>query len=106
MLDWYLNPPFSPIIKVHVFNYTNIEEFVSGIDKKLKVKEVGPYVYEEALQKTNVQYNEDRITYFVSINIWSHPLMTSIKNNIEILAKDQTHNNCRIITIFISVPEP
>ena len=66
MLDWYLNPPFSPIIKVYVFNYTNIEEFVSGTDKKIKLKEVGPYVYEEMMQKVNVKYNEDKITYFVS----------------------------------------
>ncbi|KAL7044998.1 hypothetical protein ACKWTF_002130 [Chironomus riparius] len=64
MLDWYLNPPFSPIIKVYVFNYTNIEEFMSGTEKKIKITEVGPYVYEEPLQKINVQYNEDRITYF------------------------------------------
>ncbi|XP_070496760.1 scavenger receptor class B member 1-like isoform X2 [Chironomus tepperi] len=64
MLDWYLNPPFSPIIKVHVFNYTNIEEFVSGADKKIRIEEVGPYVYEEQLQKINVQYNGDTITYY------------------------------------------
>ena len=67
MLDWYLNPPFSPIIKVYVFNYTNIEEFVSGTDKKIRITEVGPYVYEEPLQKINVQYNGERITYFVCI---------------------------------------
>jgi hypothetical protein len=28
-----------------VFNYTNAEEYDKGIDSKLKVQEVGPYVY-------------------------------------------------------------
>lgn len=76
MLDWYLNPPFSPIIKVYVFNYTNIQDFLSGTNKKIKVQEVGPYVYEELMQKVNIQFNGDRITYFVSIICRSIPLWT------------------------------
>jgi hypothetical protein len=38
-------PPVSPHIAIYVFNYTNADEFEKGIDTKLKVREVGPYVY-------------------------------------------------------------
>lgn len=39
--------PLTPsLVKVHIFNYTNFKDFVDGYDEKLKVKEVGPYVYE------------------------------------------------------------
>ena len=31
--------------KVYLFNVTNAEEYMAGIDDKIKVKEVGPYVY-------------------------------------------------------------
>ena len=39
-------PPLAVIMKVYLFNITNAEEFMSGADKKLKVVEIGPYVYQ------------------------------------------------------------
>ncbi|XP_021917908.1 scavenger receptor class B member 1-like [Zootermopsis nevadensis] len=50
-------PPVSPIMAVYIFNYTNANEFQKGIDKKLKVQEVGPYVYREHAEKVNVVFN-------------------------------------------------
>jgi hypothetical protein len=38
-------PPVSPLTAIYVFNYTNADEFEKGKDTKLKVREVGPYVY-------------------------------------------------------------
>lgn len=39
-------PPLPVIMQVYMFNITNAEAFLSGVDKKLKVVEVGPYVYQ------------------------------------------------------------
>lgn len=39
-------PPLPVIMQVFLFNITNAEAFLSGVDKKLKVVEIGPYVYQ------------------------------------------------------------
>ncbi|KAH8383338.1 hypothetical protein KR009_008055, partial [Drosophila setifemur] len=61
----WLFPPVDVYINVYVFNYTNVEEFVSGRAAKLKVEEVGPYAYKEVLTNHNATYNEanNTITY-------------------------------------------
>ncbi|XP_058806100.1 scavenger receptor class B member 1 [Phymastichus coffea] len=51
-------PPIDVLINVYVFNITNAEVFLSGAEK-LKLKEVGPYVYQEILENTNVTWNEN-----------------------------------------------
>lgn len=38
-------PPVDVYIKVFIFNITNPDEFLAG-EEKLKVEEVGPYVYQ------------------------------------------------------------
>lgn len=51
---------------MHIFNYTNTERFLRGEDQKLKVKDVGPYVYTERTKKVNVVYNDNNtISYQV-----------------------------------------
>lgn len=61
----WLFPPLDVYINVYIFNYTNVEEFMSGRATKLKVEEVGPYVYKEVLSNHNVTLNEanNTITY-------------------------------------------
>lgn len=44
--ELWSKPSPKPQYKVSIFNYTNVQEFENGYDKKLKVKELGPYVYE------------------------------------------------------------
>ncbi|XP_053682925.1 lysosome membrane protein 2-like isoform X2 [Sabethes cyaneus] len=62
--EWWERPPVNPLLKVHVFNYTNVEEFIKGEATKLKVVDLGPYVYHETAEKVNVSYNGDgTITY-------------------------------------------
>jgi hypothetical protein len=39
-------PPLAVIMQLYLFNITNADAFLSGVDKKLKVVEVGPYVYQ------------------------------------------------------------
>ncbi|XP_012233622.1 scavenger receptor class B member 1 [Linepithema humile] len=61
---WWLQPPFSLMYKIHVFNYTNVDKFESGVDEKLRVQELGPYIYAEKLNRVNVAMNEDdTVTY-------------------------------------------
>lgn len=65
---YFINPPLNPQLRVHIFNYTNAERFLEGKDKKLKVKDVGPYVYTERTEKVDVVYHDNNtISYRVSI---------------------------------------
>lgn len=44
--DMWRHVPAKPKYKVYIFNYTNAERYQNGLDTKLKVQELGPYVYE------------------------------------------------------------
>lgn len=67
MLEWWLRPPIDPLVKVYVFNYTKIEEFLNGSDAKIAVEEIGPFAYREHIEKVNVRFDDDRITFHVSV---------------------------------------
>ncbi|XP_071875084.1 scavenger receptor class B member 1 [Bombus fervidus] len=57
-------PPVGLRVNVYVFNYTNVHEFESGNASKLKVQEVGPFVYRENFSRANVRLDENRtVTY-------------------------------------------
>ncbi|XP_017882564.1 scavenger receptor class B member 1-like [Ceratina calcarata] len=61
---FWQRPPVSLLGKIYIFNYTNVEEFQNGNADKLKVEEVGPYIYRETLSRTNVQMNDNgTVTY-------------------------------------------
>ncbi|EDW67869.1 scavenger receptor class B member 1 [Drosophila virilis] len=61
----WLVPPLDVYIMVYMFNYTNVDAFIAGTDAKMKVEEVGPYVYQEVLSNHNITLNEanNTITY-------------------------------------------
>ena len=55
---------------MHLFNYTNIDAVLSGKEKKIKIQDVGPYVYEETLQRTKLSFIDgNKITYYVGLKI-------------------------------------
>lgn len=57
-------PPLDVFIKVFMFNVTNYERFVRGLDAKLKLEEIGPYVYQEFLEHHNATFNaNDTLSY-------------------------------------------
>jgi scavenger receptor class B, member 1 len=66
ILEWWLHPPVDPIVKVYIFNYTNIDSFLNGSDAKIKLQQVGPYTYRERIDKVNVRFDGDNITFHVS----------------------------------------
>ncbi|XP_026673860.1 scavenger receptor class B member 1-like isoform X2 [Ceratina calcarata] len=55
------NPPIDIYFKVYIFNITNSEQFLRG-EEKLKVQEIGPYVYKEILQNENITWHEENKT--------------------------------------------
>ncbi|XP_077289013.1 scavenger receptor class B member 1-like [Arctopsyche grandis] len=62
--EWWLKPPDNVFFKIHIFNVTNSERFLMKLDSKLNFNEVGPIVYKEILEHTNVVFNDgDTMTY-------------------------------------------
>ncbi|XP_018315153.1 scavenger receptor class B member 1 [Mycetomoellerius zeteki] len=56
-------PNLDIYLKIYVFNITNPIEFLSG-KEKLKLQEIGPYVYQEYLVNDNITFNDnDTISY-------------------------------------------
>lgn len=62
--NWWRKPPFKMIYKIHIFNYTNVDKFESGEDERLRVEELGPYIYSETLSRVNVVINENGTVTF------------------------------------------
>lgn len=44
IFNLWQNPPVNLYIKIYLFNITNAEQFMKG-EEKMKVEEIGPYVY-------------------------------------------------------------
>ncbi|XP_075148935.1 scavenger receptor class B member 1 [Haematobia irritans] len=64
LYNLWLQPPLEVLITVYMFNVTNLEAYTRGIDSKLKVEEVGPYVYQEILSNNNITFNgNDSVTF-------------------------------------------
>ncbi|EEB15399.1 scavenger receptor class B member, putative [Pediculus humanus corporis] len=53
------SPPVHAYLRVYIFNYTNVEEFEKGIDKKLQIQELGPYTYIEKWERVDVRFNKN-----------------------------------------------
>lgn len=60
---WWQRPMVRAVYRIHIFNYTNIEEFESGKEKKLRVNETGPFIYRETLLRINPEIKKDTVTY-------------------------------------------
>ena len=62
--DWWQHPPIKIEYRIHLFNYTNVKEFEAGAARKLRVQELGPYVYRETKNRVNVVMHEnDTVTF-------------------------------------------
>lgn len=44
-------------MKIYLFNVTNAENWLNGLDSKLKVKQVGPFIYKELWTKSNITFH-------------------------------------------------
>ena len=52
------HPPVNPEMKIYLFNLTNLEAWLNGSDAKLRVEEVGPWVYRDTWMKKNITFHE------------------------------------------------
>lgn len=66
MFLYYTSPPIDPILKVWMFNYTNIDDVLNGSAKTIKLNEVGPYIYRERIEKTGIDVQGQLITFRVN----------------------------------------
>ncbi|KAK2577977.1 hypothetical protein KPH14_008412 [Odynerus spinipes] len=70
-------PPIDVYLKVFIFNITNPVEFLKG-KEKLKLQEVGPYVYQEFLENQNVTFHDNgTITYVPKRSVYYVPELSS-----------------------------
>ena len=60
MTSLWKNPPVTPKLQAYIYNITNHEDFLSGIAKKIRVEEIGPYIYEAPQIKKILNYSEDQ----------------------------------------------
>ena len=57
-------PAVRAVYRIRVFNYTNVKDFEAGLARKLRVQEVGPYIYRETLSRVNLEIEKnDTVTY-------------------------------------------
>jgi hypothetical protein len=67
ILNHWMNPPVDPTMKVYFFNYSNIEQYLEGEDEKIRLDEMGPYIYKQKINKFDVKFQDNFVTYRVSI---------------------------------------
>ncbi|XP_026322687.1 scavenger receptor class B member 1-like [Hyposmocoma kahamanoa] len=81
--EWWAAPPDEVILRVRVFNVTNHERFMLGLDEKMNVEEIGPIVYLEKLLHYDIKFNENStLTYTAK----RYPIYLPEQNNIDINA--------------------
>lgn len=119
LYDSWSNPPVSPLVCVYVFNYTNQDEFSYLDERKLTVKEVGPYCYMEMSNKAyiefnhngTVSYNDNRTHQFVPEMSKGNPNDTIFIPNVPFLsalalAKDTNSVKRTLIYTLLANLEP
>lgn len=52
--------PLAILNKIYLFNITNVDEVLKG--EKHKLRQVGPFVYEEKREKYDIEWNSDQST--------------------------------------------
>ncbi|XP_052865198.1 scavenger receptor class B member 1 [Anopheles cruzii] len=59
-------PPLEVFISIYVFNVSNPEAFMRG-EERLRLQEIGPYVYQEFLEHRNSTFNPNGTLSFVPV---------------------------------------
>ncbi|XP_030377493.1 scavenger receptor class B member 1 isoform X2 [Scaptodrosophila lebanonensis] len=70
IFNLWAKPPVDLYIKIYLFNITNAPAFLAGREK-MKVEQVGPYVYKEIMTHENITFNENNTMSTTP----SHPLV-------------------------------
>ncbi|CAL1682380.1 unnamed protein product [Lasius platythorax] len=59
MFELWRKPEADLYLKVYLFNVTNHDEYLNGRESKLRFQEVGPYVYKEMFEHSDVVFNDN-----------------------------------------------
>ncbi|XP_041673990.1 scavenger receptor class B member 1-like [Drosophila eugracilis] len=70
IFNLWAQPPVDLYIKIYIFNISNAQEFLAGRER-LRVEQVGPYVYKEIMTHENVTFNQNNTMSSTP----SHPLV-------------------------------
>ncbi|XP_060657270.1 scavenger receptor class B member 1 [Drosophila nasuta] len=57
-------PDTDTVLKAHIFNYTNIEDYLAGRADKIHVEDLGPLTYQEHTVKDQVSFNKNHTVTF------------------------------------------
>ncbi|TDG46420.1 hypothetical protein AWZ03_007194 [Drosophila navojoa] len=58
------DPKYDTLLKAHIFNYTNIEDYLAGRADKIHVEDLGPLTYQEHTIKDQVSFNKNHTVTF------------------------------------------
>lgn len=81
--EWWADPPDEVKLRVYVFNVTNHDRFMSGLDEKINIEEIGPIVYLEKLVHRNIVFNENSTMTFTGQR---YPVFLPKENTIDLNA--------------------
>lgn len=59
MYKLWQKPDANLFLKVYLFNVTNRDEYLNGRESKLRFQQVGPYVYQEMFEHSDVVFNDN-----------------------------------------------
>lgn len=65
---WWKDPEPEVLLKVYVFNITNSDDFIAGRDKKLKLQEVGPIVFQELTVNRDIVWHKENSTMSYTVS--------------------------------------
>ncbi|XP_012059042.1 PREDICTED: scavenger receptor class B member 1 [Atta cephalotes] len=64
LFKMWQKPNVDVYLKIYIFNITNPIEFLSG-KEKLKLQEIGPYVYQEYIVNDNITFNDNNTMSYI-----------------------------------------
>lgn len=62
--------PIPMFLEIFFFNISNVNEILSGTAEKIKVVEMGPYVFQESHTKVNLTWNDNSTLTFYNQRFW------------------------------------
>ncbi|KAH9639996.1 hypothetical protein HF086_008091 [Spodoptera exigua] len=62
--------PIPMYLEIFFFNISNVNEILSGKAEKIKVVEMGPYVFQESHTKVNLTWNDNSTLTFYNQRFW------------------------------------
>ncbi|XP_011496150.1 PREDICTED: sensory neuron membrane protein 2-like [Ceratosolen solmsi marchali] len=79
---WWQRPAVRAVYRVRIFNYTNVDDFETGKVEKLRVQEVGPYIYRETLTRVNPYLGNNAMALSRDMSFLAQVSLTAVLSTI------------------------